>query len=248
MSVKVTVVTVTYNCAGIVEETIKSVIGQDYDNLEYIIIDGASSDGTWDIVNRYADRITYMVSEPDKGIYDAMNKGIDAATGRWINFMNAGDVFASNTVLSEVFAEPIGDDVGFMFGKSGGITSKGYRTPPEKLTPFYESKDKFHNMGFNHQAAFARTDIAKRLHFDLSFRTCADYNMMASIVKAGYRGEYRDVTVAINEGREGFSADNRRRQRYEEAVICGSADTLTFRIIDWWRTLKETIKKIIGMK
>lgn len=85
------VITVCYNAVNVLESTINSILLQNYKNIEYIIIDGGSSDGTLDIIRKYEDRIHYWISEPDNGIYDAMNKGIRLAGGRWINFMNAGD-------------------------------------------------------------------------------------------------------------------------------------------------------------
>ena len=103
MTSKVTVITVCYNAETGIEKTIQSVIGQTYQNIEYIIIDGGSKDHTLNIVNKYKDRISKVISEPDKGIYDAMNKGILAATGDWINFMNVGDSFFSPDTLSKVF-------------------------------------------------------------------------------------------------------------------------------------------------
>ena len=99
----ISVVTVSYNAVSVIEQTIFSVINQTYPNVEYIIIDGGSTDGTVDIIKKYADKITYWVSEPDKGIYDAMNKGIELATGEWINFMNAGDSFYSFSILELIF-------------------------------------------------------------------------------------------------------------------------------------------------
>ena len=105
----VSVITVVLNGEKYLEETIKSVINQNYDNVEYIIIDGGSTDGTLDIIKKYEDKIDYWVSEKDRGIYDAMNKGIDLANGDWINFMNAGDGFANMKILKRVF-EKISDE------------------------------------------------------------------------------------------------------------------------------------------
>ena len=92
---KVTIVTVTYNAKDLLEETIHSVLNQTYTNIEYIIIDGNSTDGTFEIIKKYEDKIDYWVSEPDDGIYYAMNKAIEKASGEWINFMNAGDTFTN---------------------------------------------------------------------------------------------------------------------------------------------------------
>ena len=99
----ITVITVVFNGNAYLEETILSVINQTYDNVEYIVIDGASTDGTNDIIRKYENAIDYWVSESDGGIYDAMNKALSVARGEWINFMNAGDKFASRDVVSKVF-------------------------------------------------------------------------------------------------------------------------------------------------
>ena len=89
----ITVVTVVLNGEKDFERTILSVINQSYKNIEYIVIDGGSTDGTLDIIERYKDKIDYVIIEKDRGIYDAMNKGINIASGDWINFMNSGDIF-----------------------------------------------------------------------------------------------------------------------------------------------------------
>lgn len=99
----ISIVTVTFNCVNSIEKTIQSVLGQTYPYKEYIIIDGGSTDGTLDVINKYKDRINILVSEPDEGVYDAMNKGIALASGAWVNMMNAGDVFYSSDVLSNIF-------------------------------------------------------------------------------------------------------------------------------------------------
>ena len=112
---KISIVTICFNAESIIEETILSVLNQTYKNLEYIIIDGASSDNTIKIINRYKDKIAKIISEPDKGIYDAMNKGIEHATGEWMNFMNAGDKFVSDHVLEDIFSQEISKSVSFIY-------------------------------------------------------------------------------------------------------------------------------------
>lgn len=99
---KVSIITITYNSAETVEDTIQSVLAQDYPNIEYIIVDGASKDSTMAIVNRYKDKIATIHSEPDKGIYDAMNKGVRLATGELIGILNSDDFYADTKVISDI--------------------------------------------------------------------------------------------------------------------------------------------------
>jgi len=101
---KVSIITITYNSAETVEDTIQSVLSQDYSNVEYIIIDGASRDDTMAIVNRYRDKIATIISESDKGIYDAMNKGVSVATGDIVGILNSDDFYADSNVITDVVA------------------------------------------------------------------------------------------------------------------------------------------------
>lgn len=102
-----TIITVTYNAEVSIEQTILSIINQTFTDIEYLIIDGASTDRTIDIINNYKDKIDLFISEPDLGIYDAMNKGIDLANGEWILFMNSGDRLVNDRVISETFSQSI---------------------------------------------------------------------------------------------------------------------------------------------
>lgn len=166
---KISIVTISYNCINVVEETILSVIRQTYTNIEYIIIDGASKDGTVDVIRRYADKINYFVSEPDKGIYDAMNKGLNAATGDWVIFMNAGDSFYNNTVI-ERFVPQIEKDTVIAHGDIMVIGKhfKYHRKP----TPIEQMKER---MTVRHQATFTKLSYHKTHPFDTSYRSSGDY-------------------------------------------------------------------------
>ncbi|MBC8298556.1 MAG: glycosyltransferase family 2 protein [Bacteroidetes bacterium] len=99
---KISIITVAFNSAKTIKGTIESIISQDYNNIEYLIIDGGSTDGTMDIVKSYSEHVKYYVSEPDNGIYDAMNKGIKAATGDVIGILNSDDFYPNSFVLSNV--------------------------------------------------------------------------------------------------------------------------------------------------
>ena len=98
----ITVITIAYNCAASIEETMLSVLNQTYSNIEYVVIDGGSTDGTLEVIRKYDHAIDYWLSEPDRGIYDAMNKGIRASTGQWLNCLNVKDVFFSNDTIQLV--------------------------------------------------------------------------------------------------------------------------------------------------
>jgi glycosyltransferase involved in cell wall biosynthesis len=106
---RITVITVCLNAAPVIEATLRSVLAQDYPNFEYVVVDGGSSDGTADAIRKHAGRISAFVSEPDQGVYDAMNKGVELAKGEFLLFMNAGDVFAADNILSKAAAATDGD-------------------------------------------------------------------------------------------------------------------------------------------
>ena len=127
----VSIITITYNAAATLERTIESIERQDYDRIEYIVIDGASTDGTLQIIQRHMSGISYMISERDSGLYDAMNKGMAAATGDYLWFVNAGDeIFASDTVSRMMAAEP---DADVYYGDTVMTDMQGPESVPHEL-------------------------------------------------------------------------------------------------------------------
>ena len=102
MNLKVSIITSVYNNEATIEDAIKSVLSQNYNNIEYIVVDGASKDGTVTIIKKYEDKISTFVSEKDKGIYDGLNKGVSLATGDIIGFLHSDDIYADENIISEV--------------------------------------------------------------------------------------------------------------------------------------------------
>lgn len=228
----ISVITVTFNCESTIEETMQSVLSQTYTQIEYIIIDGKSTDSTMDIVSRYNEHLAFCISEPDKGIFDAMNKGIDHAKGHWIIFMNAGDKFVSDTVIADVFRLPIQENTGFIFG--GIQTLQG----DLKLKPFVYSKKRYASMGICHQSIFVRTDLARNIRFDLRYKYAADYNMVRKIFTQGYG--YVDVKFPIcTFDTSGVTSQHRLDQIRECGTICDAKNTFTY-----WRNYCRTLIRV----
>lgn len=197
---KITVVTVCYNAVDVIEKTILSVINQTYSNIEYIVIDGNSIDGTVDVIKKYSDRICKWVSEPDKGIYDAMNKGTDLATGEWINFMNAGDFFVNNHVIEDllpVFEEK--HDV--IYGNTIIVNGRS-----KKFCKAFLDANMMPN--FCHQSSFISTQLMRQYHYDQSYMIAADTDFFCKLHHNGIKFFYVDQTISIDDT-NGISSNNR---------------------------------------
>lgn len=233
---KISIITASYNCVDEIEQSIKSVLEQDYPNIEYIIIDGASTDGTVDIVKKYDKYINYWVSEPDQGLYYAMNKGIEAATGDWIYIHNAGGVFYDKNTLSKLFSNNL-EGVDAFFGYIWSVENQCFYRNPK---PFYEQETKDKRPGYSHQALFIRTKWCKHYPFDTTYKCCADFNQAIQIWKNGAKFKYVDIPVAKTPP-AGFSAKNRKLQRIENARINGLEHSWKLK----FDLLKLRIKKLI---
>ena len=236
---KISVVTVCYNAADTIERTMLSVLNQTYHDIEYIIIDGGSTDGTVDIIRKYADKIAYWASEPDKGIYDAMNKGIKVATGEWINFMNAGDYFMNEDVLGEVTKQTIGNEDG-LYGDT--LKSFSFGKFIEKAFPLSEIEK---HMAFGHQAAFIRTALHKKNPYDINLRSSADYNLFYVLYKQKSIFRYIPILIVAYEAEFGMSANNYILVQKENAIIHGVSNRLSWKIMFLYRVLIYKTKAIL---
>nr|WP_198001791.1 glycosyltransferase family 2 protein [Sulfurihydrogenibium yellowstonense] len=177
----ITVITVVYNGAKYLEDTIKSVINQTYPNVEYIIIDGGSTDGTIDIIKKYEDYIDYWVSEPDRGIYDAMNKGIDLVTGEWINFMNAGDKFFNDNTIFFIYQNVKSFDSNYdiVYGKAGVIDEKRELVSIQGLNERESFRKLKKYMSIPHQSTFYRLEFFKKIgKYDDNLKLAGDYEIL----------------------------------------------------------------------
>ena len=211
--IKFTIVTITYNAAAVFARTADSVLRQDYRCIEHIIVDGASTDGTKDLALDYKRRSdaggngheVRIVSEPDKGLYDAMNKGLRLASGDYVCFMNAGDFFPDGATLSLICAKAGLDGLrrrgdrlpAVLYGDTdwvdndGNYVSRRRLTPPERLT----WRSFRHGMLVCHQAFYARTDIARRTPYDLRYRHSADVDWCIRVMKEAERMGLQLVNV-----------------------------------------------------
>ena len=182
---KISIITIAYNSAETIEATIQSVIAQDYPEVEYIIIDGASKDGTMEVVDKYREHIAVVVSEPDKGIYDAMNKGVARATGEIIGILNSDDFYADNTVLSNVVAR---------FKESGAEAVYAdlvyvERDNPDKVVRYWKSKPykpgMFRKGWMPAHPTFFLKNECYRIHgtYSTELRSAADYELMLRMLE-----------------------------------------------------------------
>ena len=170
---KITIITVSYNAAATIEQTISSVVHQDYPNIEYIIIDGGSTDGTIDIIKRYDSYGIRWISEPDHGIYDAMNKGIQMASGDYIEIVGADDALTDGHIISKI-VEEIAPDIDILCGQEWYVDESSKKQYP--YTNYHaRDKEKYYGGMIPHGAMFVRRTLLQRDFFDTSYRIAADY-------------------------------------------------------------------------
>lgn len=197
---KISVITISYNAATCIEDTIKSVISQQYDNFEYIIVDGNSNDGTLDIIKKYQNIIDKWISEPDSGIYNAMNKAIKMSSGDYCLFMNAGDFFIDKDVLHRA-------DI-FLDGKFDVLTGKEIHIQNNKVVdyiipPIVLTMNRLYNSSICHQSSFIKRDLLLKFPYDEKLRLVSDWKFWIETVilnNAQYKAIDTDVACFNREG------------------------------------------------
>ena len=185
---KISIITVSYNAVATIEQTILSVINQTYENIEYIIIDGGSTDGTIDIIKKYEDKIAYWVSEKDKGIYDAMNKGINISKGDIIGIINADDFFIHNNVICNIIDAFKNEKVDILHGNIIYFDESKYKF---RIKPCENIENIKKSMCINHPTCFVKKDIYEKFgYFNTKYEIAADYELMLRFFKKNLNFKY----------------------------------------------------------
>jgi glycosyltransferase involved in cell wall biosynthesis len=238
---RLTIVTITYNAEQVVERTLASVLSQTYEGVEHLIIDGASTDRTLQLAESYKQdsdnngcgHKVIIRSEPDEGIYDAMNKGLTQASGDYILFMNAGDFFPQADTLEQIARRcklnerPSAELPAVLYGQTNIVDGEGRFLHPRRLqAPAQLSWKSFrHGMLVCHQAFYARTDLAKNIQFDLRYKYSADVDWCIRIMREGERAGlplYNINMVVANYTQEGATTQHRRASLLERFQVMRS--------------------------
>lgn len=212
----VSIITVVYNSEQLIEKTIQSVISQSYPNIEYIIIDGGSKDQTVPIIKKFDPLISYWESEPDKGLYFAMNKGIEAATGDYVWFINSGDQIYREDTLEKIISASNREDVlygtAMIIDESSNEIGLRRLAPPEHLT----KKSMQLGMIVCHQAVIVRRKLAPL--YETKYKLAADYNWVVSILSKT-NSVFNTHEILCQYMDNGFSKNNIRKALKERFGI-----------------------------
>ncbi len=190
---KISIITVVYNDVSHIEETINSVLSQVYTDVEYLIIDGGSNDGTLNLIEKYQSRLSYFISERDSGIYDAMNKGIHQAKGDWLLFLNSGDILSNEHILLSV-KDLLDENTTIAYGD--------VRATSEEIEYQFDvkaglAKGLLDNMVMNHQSCFIKRDWHLKNNYNLNYKIASDYHFMLRSFLAGRSFKYFPITISV---------------------------------------------------
>ena len=241
---KFSVITVTYNAEKVLEDTLQSVISQTYRHVEYIIVDGASKDVTIKFIDKYRERIHTVVSEPDKGLYDAMNKGIALATGNYLCFLNAGDSFHEDDTLQQMVHSIKGNELpDILYGETAIVDQQSHFLRMRRLSaPEVLSWKSFkQGMLVCHQAFFAKRDLVEP--YDLNYRFSSDFDWCIRVMKKAHTLHNTHLTI-IDYLEEGLTTQNHKASLRERFRIMTKHYGLVSTIIHHaWFVMRAVLKK-----
>ena len=228
-SLKITIITVVYNSVNTIRDTINSILNQDYNNIEYIIIDGGSDDGTIGVIEEYMDVIDYYISEEDKGIYDAMNKGILAATGDVIGFLHSDDFYPNNSVISTVVNSFIKKQCDAIYGDLVYVDSKETSKIVRCWNAGTYSSSKINNgWMLPHPTFFVKASIYSQFGlYNIELKQSADYKMMLKLLYK-YNISVFYISMVLVKMRIGGISNMNLRQR----LIANKEDSLAWTMND----------------
>ena len=244
MNPKISIVTIAYNCEKEIAETILSVINQQYDNKEYLIIDGASKDGTMDIVDKYRDKIDVIISEPDKGRSDAFNKGIAHATGDYIVMMNAGDLLADDALNKFAKNFEPGYDVikgnTIRWNEKTGFKSIEYPVIKYPAIPF--------NFLICHQSTYISKSAYERYGgYGLDYKVVMDFDLMLRFTQRG--AQFRKINEDLAIFRMGGISQTSGQRRFDEmkrAMLTNGHSYLNTAIFMGYLHIRTCIRNILN--
>ena len=257
--IRFSIITCTYQAEKVLQRTVDSVLSQTYSIVEHIIIDGLSKDGTLRIIEDYEKKNEsvgslheiHVISEPDKGLYDAMNKGIARATGDYLCFLNAGDVFSSSLTLEKIAASVIAGAQlpGVLYGDTDVVDNEGHFLRHRRLAPPENLSWRSFKQGMLvcHQAFYARVDLAKQTLYDLSYVYSADVDWCIRIMKAAEEANLplRNVhQVVVNYLAGGMSIKNHRASLQERfRIMCRHYGLLTTLMMHVWFVIRAVLRR-----
>ena len=261
--IRFTIITITYNAAAVVGRTLESVFSQTYEDVEHLIIDGASTDGTLPLAEQYKKKNdesgcghkVIIKSEPDQGIYDAMNKGLTQAMGDYVVYMNAGDFFPEADTLEQIAHRcrlnelPTAELPAVLYGNTNIVDDEGRYLHPRRLQPPARLTWQSFRQGMLvcHQAFYARTDLAKNLQYDTQYRYSADVDWCIRVMREGERAGlplYNINKVVACYTEEGASTRHHRESLYERfSIMCRHYGWLSTVVMHLWFAVRTVLNR-----
>lgn len=247
---ELSIITVCFRAKTEIQATIESILSQTWTDFEYLVIDGGSDDGTKELLEQssgfFAEKNLdfRFVSEPDRGIYDAMNKGSLLARGKWLLFLNAGDLFADNTVLEYIFSKP--SNAHIIYGDTICIYQG-----QKKLYPALPLEHLTYEMAFCHQSVFVLRELMLAHPYDISYKVCADHYFFLTMYLDNRIFEYRPIPVSLYEI-SGYSDKNKllshkeKQRMQKELGIFHFSFSWLLRECSFY--FKQSLKQIFGQK